>query len=85
MCSFTGILGFAVFSLTLLKCQYVLPLIILLFFFQVTKELKNLNKKVVECTWDSETKQWKFLRVREDKSFPNGYNTAISKGQQLFS
>lgn len=53
--------------------------------FQVTKELKNLNKKVVECTWDSETKQWKFLRVREDKSFPNGYNTAISKGQQLFS
>ncbi|KAK2560147.1 mRNA-capping enzyme [Acropora cervicornis] len=49
----------------------------------VTKELKNLNKKVVECTWDSETKQWKFLRVREDKSFPNGYNTAISVCQSI--
>lgn len=50
---------------------------------KVTKELKNLNKKVVECTWDSETKQWKFLRVREDKSFPNGYNTAISVCQSI--
>jgi len=46
---------------------------------QVTKELKNLNKKVVECTWDAKNNQWKFLRVREDKSFPNGYNTAMSK------
>ena len=47
--------------------------------FQVTKELKNLNKKIVECTWDDEKNQWKFLRVREDKSFPNGYETAMSK------
>lgn len=45
---------------------------------KVTKELKKLNKKVVECTWDSPNNQWKFLRVREDKSFPNGYNTAMS-------
>lgn len=45
---------------------------------KVTKELKNLNKKVVECTWDAEMNQWKFLRVREDKSYPNGYNTAMS-------
>ena len=52
---------------------------IILFIPQVTKELKNLNKKVVECTWDAENNQWKFLRVREDKSFPNGYNTALSE------
>lgn len=45
---------------------------------KVTKELKNLNKKIVECTWDAESNQWKFLRVRDDKSFPNGYNTALS-------
>lgn len=45
---------------------------------KVTKELKNLNKRVVECTWDAENNQWKFLRVREDKSFPNGYKTAMS-------
>ena len=50
-----------------------------IFIPQVTKELKNLNKKVVECTWDAENNQWKFLRVREDKSFPNGYNTAMSE------
>lgn len=45
---------------------------------KVTKELKSLNKKIVECTWDATSKQWKFLRVREDKSFPNGYKTAMS-------
>lgn len=45
---------------------------------KVTKELKSLDKKVVECTWDAKHNQWKFLRVREDKSFPNGYNTAMS-------
>lgn len=45
---------------------------------KVTSELKKLNKKVVECTWDAKANQWKFLRVREDKSFPNGYNTAMS-------
>lgn len=45
---------------------------------KVTKELKSLDKKVVECTWDAKNKQWKFLRVREDKSFPNGYKTAMS-------
>lgn len=51
----------------------------MLFIPQVTKELKNLNKKIVECTWDAESNQWKFLRVRDDKSFPNGYNTALSE------
>ena len=56
---------------------YALPFLI--FSPQVTKELKSLDKKVVECTWDAKNKQWKFLRVREDKSFPNGYKTAMSK------
>ncbi|KAJ7350989.1 hypothetical protein OS493_037346 [Desmophyllum pertusum] len=45
---------------------------------KVTKELKNLDKKVVECTWDAKLNQWKFLKVREDKSYPNGYKTAMS-------
>ena len=56
---------------------------LMIFLFKVTKELKSFNKKVVECTWDAENNQWKFLRVREDKSFPNGYKTAMSKSNIL--
>lgn len=56
---------------------------LLKFLLKVTKELKSLNKKIVECTWDATSKQWKFLRVREDKSFPNGYNTAMSTSVML--
>jgi len=43
---------------------------------KVTSELKHYDKRIIECTWDG--KSWKFLRVREDKSFPNTFKTAQS-------
>lgn len=39
-----------------------------------TKDLKELDNKIIECKF--ENGQWKFMRERTDKSFPNGYNTA---------
>jgi len=43
---------------------------------KVTAELKHYDKRIIECTWDG--KAWKFLRLREDKSFPNAFKTAQS-------
>jgi mRNA-capping enzyme len=40
------------------------------------KEARNHNGKIVECSWSPEG--WTFLRIREDKSFPNSYTTAVS-------
>ncbi|XP_076349616.1 RNA guanylyltransferase and 5'-phosphatase mRNA capping enzyme [Tachypleus tridentatus] len=48
---------------------------------KVTKELKNLDKKIIECKF--EDNQWKFMRERTDKSFPNGYTTAIAVCQSI--
>ncbi|XP_013774740.1 mRNA-capping enzyme-like [Limulus polyphemus] len=48
---------------------------------KVTKELKNLDKKIIECKY--EDNQWKFMRERTDKSFPNGYTTAIAVCQSI--
>jgi len=42
---------------------------------KVNKQLKELNNKIIECKW--EDNQWIFMRERTDKSFPNGYNTAM--------
>ncbi|XP_076456794.1 mRNA-capping enzyme-like [Babylonia areolata] len=42
---------------------------------KVTKELRELDNKIVECSWDGG--QWKFMRQRTDKSFPNSYSTAM--------
>jgi mRNA-capping enzyme len=39
-----------------------------------TKALKELDNKVIECKF--EDSQWKFMRERTDKSFPNSFNTA---------
>ncbi|XP_044267680.1 mRNA-capping enzyme [Tribolium madens] len=39
-----------------------------------TKTLKDLDNKIIECTF--EDNQWKFMRERTDKSFPNSFNTA---------
>jgi hypothetical protein len=47
---------------------------------KVTKQLKEYDKKIIECTW--ENKAWKFMRERTDKSFPNAYKTAV--GELLF-
>lgn len=44
---------------------------------KVTREMKELNNKIIECSWDSEKNVWKFMRQRTDKSFPNSYNTAM--------
>ena len=41
-------------------------------------ELKHYDKRIIECTWDVKSKQWKFLRVREDKTFPNAVKTAAA-------
>ena len=44
------------------------------------KALREHHNKIIECYWDSRnTGSWKFLRVREDKSFPNSHVTAKSK------
>ena len=42
---------------------------------KVKGEVKNMNNKIIECKF--ENNQWVFMRERTDKSFPNGYNTAI--------
>ncbi|XP_065062618.1 mRNA-capping enzyme-like [Rhopilema esculentum] len=43
---------------------------------KVTPELRHFDKRIIECCWTG--KEWKFMRLREDKSFPNTYNTALS-------
>ncbi|XP_069698204.1 mRNA-capping enzyme [Periplaneta americana] len=41
---------------------------------KMTKALKELNNKIVECKFQDN--QWVFMRERTDKSFPNSFNTA---------
>ncbi|RVE54673.1 hypothetical protein evm_000794 [Chilo suppressalis] len=43
---------------------------------KVTKELKDLNNKIIECTFKNN--KWVFMRERTDKSFPNSYTTAVA-------
>ena len=45
---------------------------------KVTKDLRDMDNKIIECHW--ENRQWKFMRQRTDKSFPNAYTTAMGKG-----
>ena len=47
------------------------------------REAKKYNGRIIECYWDQKT-GWNFMRVREDKSHPNGYTTAKSKSVVLF-
>lgn len=46
-----------------------------------TKELKDLDDKIVECKFEDE--QWKFMRVRTDKSFANSFETAMAVGDSI--
>ena len=39
-----------------------------------TKKTRDLHRRIVECVWRGG--KWDILRVREDKSFPNSYETA---------
>ncbi|KAL4218429.1 hypothetical protein ACF0H5_023164 [Mactra antiquata] len=43
-----------------------------------TKELKELDKKIIECSFDPSINSWKYMRERTDKSFPNHYTTAVA-------
>ncbi|XP_022820848.1 mRNA-capping enzyme isoform X2 [Spodoptera litura] len=43
---------------------------------KVTKDIKHLDNKIIECTF--EQGRWVFMRERTDKSYPNSYNTATS-------
>ena len=38
---------------------------------KITKSLKQYDKKIVECKWDFEKKEWAFMRERTDKSKRN--------------
>lgn len=31
--------------------------------------------KIIECSWDSEKREWVYMRIRTDKSTPNDFNT----------
>eukprot|EP00116_Pleurobrachia_bachei_P003590 sb/3463852/ len=41
---------------------------------KATKKIRELHRRIVECVWKGGT--WEVIRVREDKSFPNSYQTA---------
>lgn len=43
---------------------------------KLTKELKELDNKIIECKYEKNA--WVFMRERTDKSFPNSYKTAQS-------
>lgn len=45
-----------------------------LFEMKYTKDLKELDGKIIECNWTG--REWKFMRQRTDKSFPNSIKTA---------
>lgn len=46
---------------------------------KINSELKAYDNKIIECTL--ENNQWKCLRQRTDKSFPNSYKTAKGEWQ----
>ena len=43
------------------------------------REAQKYNGRIVECCWDRVHMKWMFMRLREDKSFPNSYTTAQSE------
>lgn len=43
---------------------------------KINRHLRAYDKKIIECKF--ENNQWKFMRERTDKSFPNSYNTAMA-------
>ncbi|KAM3602318.1 uncharacterized protein V6R79_001826 [Siganus canaliculatus] len=43
---------------------------------RATKELKQYDNKIIECTFANNS--WVFMRQRVDKSFPNSYETAMA-------
>lgn len=43
---------------------------------KITKSIKQLDKKIIECKYENNA--WVFMRERTDKSFPNSLSTAQS-------
>ncbi|KAJ8270805.1 hypothetical protein GJAV_G00119480 [Gymnothorax javanicus] len=43
---------------------------------KATKDLKQYDNKIIECTFANNS--WVFMRQRVDKSFPNAYETAMA-------
>lgn len=43
---------------------------------KITKDLKQYDNKIIECTFVNNT--WVFMRQRVDKSYPNAYDTAMA-------
>ncbi|XP_077075768.1 mRNA-capping enzyme [Siphateles boraxobius] len=43
---------------------------------KISKDLKQYDNKIIECTFVNNT--WVFMRQRVDKSFPNSYDTAMA-------
>ncbi|XP_010881119.2 mRNA-capping enzyme isoform X4 [Esox lucius] len=43
---------------------------------KASKELKQYDNKIIECSFNNNT--WVFMRQRVDKSFPNSYDTAMA-------
>lgn len=41
---------------------------------KLTRQLRDLNNKIIECKFQNN--EWIFMRERTDKSFPNSYDTA---------
>uniref|UniRef100_A0A336MHT3 mRNA-capping enzyme n=1 Tax=Culicoides sonorensis TaxID=179676 RepID=A0A336MHT3_CULSO len=41
---------------------------------KITKDIKELHNKIIECKLENNA--WKFMRERTDKSYPNSFNTA---------
>lgn len=48
---------------------------------RVTKNVKHLDNKIVECTVNNG--EWQFMRERTDKSFPNAFETAQSVWESI--
>lgn len=44
-----------------------------------TKALRELDNKIIECKFENNC--WIFMRERQDKSYPNSYNTAMGKSR----
>lgn len=44
---------------------------------KVSKNMKHLDNKIIECKYQDG--RWQFMRERTDKSFPNGFETAKCK------
>ena len=43
---------------------------------KLKREVRELDNRIVECTYDMAAGKWVFMRERTDKSYPNGFNTA---------